>query len=800
MTDAVRPSATVSWAGAPIVSSCGGGTCTGAQAANANNKFNYGSSEPTRTVAGQPGAPAGANGFRCSFNGGAERGCSALTNGSNAGEVQTGSGTNAPTGSPSQNRLGTPTGAGNANGAENTLEVWAVDAAGNLSASPASASFTYDIVAPTVTRVSPSAGTIRTNDTSSRTLFFSSDEATSSFSCSVNSTVPGDYSGCTGGGTGGTTGSHTLNGPLAEGTYAVRVRGSDLATAANVTSAGVAPLLTVIVDLTAPTTAITGGPSDGGTSSNKSPEFTFATTGEPDGTNTFECNLDSQGWVPCGSVMGNTAASKAYSDLGDGEHTFMVRATDEATNQGPSESRTWTIETNAPTVDFTGPDARTGSTDAEIGFESAKAGTTFECRLDSTEESDFEACTSPVQLTGLGEGDHAFDVRATDGLGNAGIYSYEWEIDLTAPVMSITSGPADPTNATSATFVFSSSEPARTDAECSVDGGSFQDCQSGDSFSGLAEGAHAFEVRGTDDVGNEGDADTYEWNVDTTAPQVAINSGPGSRTAASSAEFRFDSASSDAAGFECKLDNGAYAPCSAPQNYGSLSEGSHDFAVRAVDQAGNTGTAAQRTWSVDQTGPSVSIDSGPTSGEIDPTATFAVSTTSADLAGLRCRIDSGSFAACSSPVSYDDLEPGFHLFRVRGVDDLGNEGQIVEYGWTVGADDGGPLGDEGKDKVAPTIERVNAPVKVSRNGRLIVATVTCPEGTCTPTAGTAKLKVGKKSYRAKLKMPKRIEAGTTVEAKVVLSKRGRKALAAAGRGHAEAGRRQSPPTTASAPT
>src|SRR5205823_1415239 len=55
--------------------------------------------------------------------------------------------------------------------------------------------------------------------------------------------------------------------------------------------------------------------------------------------------------------------------------------------------------------------------------------------------------------------------------------------------------------------------------------------------------------------------------------------------------------------FQCALDAAAYAACTSPVSYSGLAAGSHAFAVRAIDAAGNVDpTPATRTWTVIVTG------------------------------------------------------------------------------------------------------------------------------------------------------------------------------------------------------
>ena len=78
-------------------------------------------------------------------------------------------------------------------------------------------------------------------------------------------------------------------------------------------------------------------------SNSASATFEFAAVG----TATFECKLDAGAYGPC-------ASPKAYTSLDQGSHTFEVRATDLAGNVGPEASRTWRVDTVAPTTTIDG--------------------------------------------------------------------------------------------------------------------------------------------------------------------------------------------------------------------------------------------------------------------------------------------------------------------------------------------------------------------------------------------------------------------------------------------------------------
>ena len=95
---------------------------------------------------------------------------------------------------------------------------------------------------------------------------------------------------------------------------------------------------------------------------------------------------------------------------------------------------------------------------------------------------------------------------------------------------------------------------------------------------------------------------TLGYEVDTSAPAATITDVTVTGT---TARVTFSSTATDVARLECSLDNGPFATCTSPRDYTSLSGGSHTIRVRAIDQVGNVGAAAERSFTVDTTAPAV---------------------------------------------------------------------------------------------------------------------------------------------------------------------------------------------------
>lgn len=168
----------------------------------------------------------------------------------------------------------------------------------------------------------------------------------------------------------------------------------------------------------------------------------------------------------------------------------------------------------------------------------------------------------------------------------------------TLPGTTLTRQPAALTRDRGPAFEFASGF-AGARFECRIDGALYGDCTSPHVEQGLADGSHRFEVRAKDASGNSDPTPAVaEFVVDATPPETRIDSGPAAETSERSATFSF-SGSEGGVGFECKFDDGSFAPCSSPHTTGDLSDGAHRFEVVATDAAGNRDPSpAAREFSV----------------------------------------------------------------------------------------------------------------------------------------------------------------------------------------------------------
>jgi hypothetical protein len=340
------------------------------------------------------------------------------------------------------------------------------------------------------------------------------------------------------------------------------------------------------------------------------------------------------------------------------------------------------VDTVPPsTVITAGPPADSNNDSASFSFTADEADVKFECSLDV---APFATCTSPKQYTGLADGSHTFQLRATDAAGSSDPEppSSTWNVDTVAPDTTIDTGPQGASTLDSASFTFSSTE-TRATFECSLDGAAFGACTSPAEYTGLADGSHKFHVRAVDASGNiDASPAERDWVItttvaDTTPPQVTMTDPAegalvhGSVTLSAAA---VDNVAVDHVDF---LVNGTVvasdgtAPYSVTWDSGTVADGSATISAVAVDTSSNAASSAARNVSIDNTAPDTAVDSGPQGAISSSSATFAFSSDDV-AAGFECSLDGAAYAGCTSPQQYTGLADGSHTFNVRASDNAGN--------------------------------------------------------------------------------------------------------------------------------
>ncbi|KAL9963564.1 hypothetical protein ACROYT_G027084 [Oculina patagonica] len=188
---------------------------------------------------------------------------------------------------------------------------------------------------------------------------------------------------------------------------------------------------------------------------------------------------------------------------------------------------TWRIkikDVTPPVLTFVNAPSRSGG-DVKITW-TANENVTSQCTLQTPSQITAYPCNMSWTGTNLIEGYHSIYVQVTDLAGNtAPPVRHSWFVDRTPPQVIIASKPAPLSNQASFTFSFYCRD--RCSFECAVtlqgNGPVYSQCNTKRySVNNLQNGqTYVFGVRGTDDVGNQGNPVTYTWKVDLQPPVIS---------------------------------------------------------------------------------------------------------------------------------------------------------------------------------------------------------------------------------------------------------------------------------------
>jgi hypothetical protein len=192
-------------------------------------------------------------------------------------------------------------------------------------------------------------------------------------------------------------------------------------------------------------------------------------------------------------------------------------------------------------------------------------------------------------------------------------------------------------------------------------------------YANLTETSHTFTARAKDLAWNVNPV-AFTWTVDTTPPDVAINTMPANPSNQKSGKIGFSSTDTTAT-FECKLDTGVFAGCSSPYAYTNLTDGGHTFSVQAKDPAGNvTATPVAYSWNIDTIAPSLTLNPLPSSTNA---TSLTVSGTNETGAAVTVSVNSGSampatVTGTTWSYSFTSLIQGANSIQITASDAAGN--------------------------------------------------------------------------------------------------------------------------------
>ncbi len=205
----------------------------------------------------------------------------------------------------------------------------------------------------------------------------------------------------------------------------------------------------------------------------------------------------------------------------DGSYTANVTAEDDKGNVSKPATTTFTVDTLSPAApSITVPSSGQNLTAQRPTFRgTAEPGATVIVSVDDVEigqvKADASGAWSLPAPTPLTNGAHTVSALAKDAAGNTSpTTKVPFTVGASAPETTLTGKPPALSPSSTATFTFTSDTSGAT-FECSLDGGAFAPCTSGQAFPGLSDGPHTFAVRAKDPATGHLDLspETYSWTV-----------------------------------------------------------------------------------------------------------------------------------------------------------------------------------------------------------------------------------------------------------------------------------------------
>ncbi len=569
-----------------------------------------------------------------------------------------------------------------------TVQVQAVDTAGNSSLPTASSPFTLDVTAPALPVITTPTANAAVGSTT----------PTISGSAEANALVTVFVDGvaaCSTAASAAGAWSCVVSPAIAQGAHNATARASDAAG----NQSGLTAARPFTVDTVAPPVPVITTPAANA----------LVNTTTPTISGTAEANATVSVFVDGNAACTATAnASGAWScavspAIAQGAHNATARATDAAGNQSAlTAQRPFTVDSLAPAVPVINVPAANAfvTTTTPTISGTAEANATVSVFVDGT-----AACTATANASGawscvvspaIAQGAHNATARATDAAGNQSALTAQrpFTVDSIAPPVPVINVPAANAFVTTTTPTISGTAEANATVSVFVDGTAA--CTATANASGawscvvspaIAQGAHNATARATDAAGNQSALTAQRpFTVDSLAPAVPVINAPAANALLTTTTPAISGTAEANATVSVFVDG--TAACTATANASgawsctvssALSQGAHNATARATDAAGNqSALTAQRPFTVDTVAPPAPVVSAPAAGAVTNDTTPTYSGTAEAGATVTVVVD--GVTACTatatggtwSCTATAPLTEGAHSVLARATDAAGN--------------------------------------------------------------------------------------------------------------------------------
>ncbi|WP_158283946.1 Ig-like domain-containing protein [Pseudomonas sp. OV226] len=403
---------------------------------------------------------------------------------------------------------------------------------------------------------------------------------------------------------------------------------------------------------------------------------------------TWEYSIDGGTWISGSGGAPWSPGNGANFVLGAGSHVYAVRQTDIAGNVSAVEQQTFVLDTSVavPTLTLaadTGSSASDGITKHNlVNVGALEDGASWEYSADGG--------TTWFPGTGnsfaLSDGSHSYKVRQIDVAGNVSVASaariFVLDMSVVVPTLSLAvdTGSSASDGITRTNLVNVGGLEASASWQYSYDGGASWSEGTGSSFT-LIDGSHSYVVRQTDKAGNLAISSTQTYVLDTGAPAaaslaLALDTGMSNSDGITNSGVVNISGLEAGASWQYQVDGSGTWVNGSGTSF-TLGNGSHTYAVRQIDTAGNlSAVSATQTLVLDTTAfsaPTLALvqDTGKsTSDSITNNKLVNVAGLESGYASWEYSVDGGAWQAGSGTTF--SLGEGSHSYAVRQTDKAGN--------------------------------------------------------------------------------------------------------------------------------
>jgi hypothetical protein len=385
-------------------------------------------------------------------------------------------------------------------------------------------------------------------------------------------------------------------------------------------------------------------------------------------------------------VINTTSQSVVWFTLADGNHTFYVRACDQADNWGIPASYSFSLDAVLPTIGIVSPTdgAVQNTSTVEVswtGSDDRSGIDRYEIQMDSSSPVDV-GTGPPYQFVNVPDGNHTVRVTAIDIAGNQNTSSVGVTVDTLVPLTTLsiegTMGSNDwYVSAVNVTIISSDATSGVKSIAYNSDSGGWQ------VYTGpiqiVGNGVHTLLFYGEDLAGNRNQVSSIEIKIDTMQLYISFDIQDGAIFNSKSVviPWTVHNALSGVDRFEYSLDTGAFQSLGTTSSVGlaNLSEGSHALTVRVYDNAGNMAEQSI-TFIVDTRPPTLAFDNQ--NGTMFVSRPVNITWSSADgntgIDYFEYSLDGGPFESTGDErsVSLEDVSDGNHVLTVRAYDIAGN--------------------------------------------------------------------------------------------------------------------------------